>query len=157
MTSKNKQIYQALTSLSLFDLPLESSRVTWTLEWDWTTSNNSWASLLKTNTMGMLTSSTPSPLMENNGLLEDVVPLLLSITIPPLAPAFSKIRALSKMKLERASSFFPPPKNQETNQQTCSLLVQPRRCCPKSIWHYLVRSRLWLGQLWLGDHWRKNL
>ena len=43
----------------------------------------------------MLTSSTPSPDMENKGLFVDVLPLLLSITIPPLAPAFSKILAFS--------------------------------------------------------------
>ena len=44
----------------------------------------------------MLTSSTPSPDMENNGLLLEDVPLLLSITTPPLAPAFSIIRAFSE-------------------------------------------------------------
>lgn len=43
----------------------------------------------------MLTSSVPSPDMEKRGLLVAVVPLLLSTTMPPLAPAFSKMRAFS--------------------------------------------------------------
>jgi hypothetical protein len=38
--------------------------------------------------------------MEKRGLLVDVLPLLLSITIPPFAPAFSKILAFSVRKKE---------------------------------------------------------
>ena len=45
-------------------------------------------------------SSVPSPDIENKGLLAAVVPLLLSTTIPPLAPAFSKIRAFSEKNEE---------------------------------------------------------
>ena len=58
------------------------------------------ASLLNKKTIGILMSSVPSPDIENKGLLAAVVPLLLSTTIPPLAPAFSKIRAFSEKNEE---------------------------------------------------------
>ena len=83
----------------VFNLPAkESNKLTSTL---WPACNVSiklLASLLNKKTIGMLMSSVPSPDIENKGLLADVVPLLLSTTMPPLAPAFSNIRAFSKRK-----------------------------------------------------------
>ncbi len=62
--------------------------------------------MLKTKTMGMLTSSSPSPDMEKRGLFVDVLPLLESTTMPPLAPAFSKTRAFSRKKVRVSREAF---------------------------------------------------
>ena len=43
-----------------------------------------------------LTSSVPSPDIAKSGVFADVVPLLLSITMAPLAPTLSRIRAFSE-------------------------------------------------------------
>ena len=81
---------------SMFPLPDESMSVTSNFGWDCKDSSKFLASLLNMKTIGILTSSVPSPDIENKGLLVAVVPLLLSTTIPPFAPDFSKIRAFSK-------------------------------------------------------------